>query len=50
MSYPVLLAAVVFELMSRQPRRRLLATLTTLGVVLVYGLQPASEQTARLTA
>jgi hypothetical protein len=50
MSYPVLLAAVVFELMSRRPRRRLLAALTTLGVVLVYGLQPASEQTARLTA
>ncbi|WP_432845315.1 hypothetical protein ACQPXB_30505 [Amycolatopsis sp. CA-161197] len=48
-AYPVLLAAVVLELVRRRPRPRLLACFTTLGVVLVYGVQPASEQTARLT-
>ncbi|MET7998056.1 hypothetical protein ABZU76_44940 [Amycolatopsis sp. NPDC005232] len=48
-SYPVLLSAVVLELVRRRSRPRLLACFTTLGVVLVYGLQPASEQTARLT-
>ncbi|MEV6902808.1 hypothetical protein [Amycolatopsis sp. NPDC051372] len=48
-SYPVLVAAVVLELVRRRPRPRVLACVTTLGVVLVYGLQPATEQTARLT-
>ncbi|QRP47869.1 hypothetical protein [Amycolatopsis sp. FDAARGOS 1241] len=48
-SYPVLLTAVVLELSRRRPRSRVLSCFTTLGVALVYGLQPASEQTARLT-
>ncbi len=49
-SYPVLLAAVLIELTAPRPRQRLLAACTALGVLLVYGLQPASEQTARLSA
>jgi hypothetical protein len=49
LSYVVLLTAVVAELMRRRPRPKLLTAFTTLGVVLVYGLQPASEQTARLS-
>ncbi|HWD03346.1 MAG TPA: hypothetical protein VG674_12935 [Amycolatopsis sp.] len=49
LSYPVLAAAVVVELVRRRLRPRVLAACTVLGVVLVYGLQPASEQTARLT-
>ncbi|WP_158684545.1 hypothetical protein [Amycolatopsis orientalis] len=48
-AYPVLAAAVVVELVRRRPRPRVLASCTALGVLLVYGLQPASEQTARLT-
>ncbi|WP_116204631.1 hypothetical protein [Amycolatopsis circi] len=48
-AYPVLAAAVVAELVRRRPRPRVLASCTVLGVLLVYGLQPSSEQTARLT-
>jgi hypothetical protein len=48
-AYPVLVAAVVVEITSRPPRPRLLAALTALAVLLVYGLQPASEPTARLS-
>lgn len=49
LAYPVLLAAVTLELLRRRPRPGVLTGLTVLGVVLVYGLQPASEQTARMT-
>ncbi|HET6503277.1 MAG TPA: hypothetical protein VFG87_21215 [Amycolatopsis sp.] len=49
LAYPVLLAAVVLELLRRPFRPRVLAAMTALGVVMVYGLQPASEQTARIT-
>lgn len=49
LSYPVLVTAVVFELAGVRPRPRLLGALTCLGVVFVYGLQPAAEQTARMT-
>ncbi|WP_154676149.1 hypothetical protein [Amycolatopsis benzoatilytica] len=48
-AYPVLAAAVVVELVRRRPRPRVLTWCTVLGVLLVYGLQPASEQTARIT-
>jgi hypothetical protein len=48
-SYPVLVAAVVFELAGPRPRTWLLGAMTCLGVALVYGLQPAVEQTARMT-
>jgi hypothetical protein len=48
-SYPVLVAAVLTELASPRPRPRLLAVFTALGVLLVYGLQPASEQEARMS-
>jgi hypothetical protein len=49
LAYPMLLAAVVLELLRRPLRPHVLAAMTILGVVLVYGLQPASEQTARIT-
>jgi len=49
-SYPVLLGAVLIELTAPRPRQRLLTACTALGVLLVYGLPPASEQTARLSA
>jgi hypothetical protein len=48
-SYPVLVAAVLTELAAPRPRPRLLAAFTALGVLLVYGLQPASEQAARMS-
>lgn len=48
-AYPVLVAAVLVELVSSRPRQRLVTALTTLAVLGVYGLQPASEQTARLS-
>ena len=48
-AYPVLAAAVTVELVRSRPRPRVLAALTVLGVTLIYGLQPASEQTARMT-
>jgi hypothetical protein len=48
-SYPILVAAAVLELRAAAPRPRLLAAFTALGVLLVYGLQPATEQTARLS-
>ncbi|MGH3626752.1 MAG: hypothetical protein ACRDRL_04825, partial [Sciscionella sp.] len=49
LAYPLLIISVVLELATPHPRQRLLAGLTTLGVLLVYGLQPASEQTARIS-
>ena len=49
LSYPILLAAVVLELVADRPRERLLTAYAIAGVLLVYGLQPASEQTARLS-
>ncbi|MGH3515418.1 MAG: hypothetical protein ACRDRB_24605, partial [Pseudonocardiaceae bacterium] len=49
LSYPILLAAVVLELVADRPRERLLTAYATAGVLLVYGLQPASEETARLS-
>lgn len=49
-SYPILVAAVLTELTAARPRPRLLAAFTALGVLLVYGLQPASEQAARMSA
>jgi hypothetical protein len=48
-SYPVLVAAALTELAAARPRPRLLAAFTALGVLLVYGLQPASEQEARMS-
>lgn len=49
LAYPVLIAAVLVELVSSRPRQRLIACLTVLAVVGVYGLQPAIEQTARIS-
>lgn len=48
LSYPVLVAAFVLELLRYQPRNRVLSCYTLLGVLGVYGLQPAVEQVARL--
>jgi hypothetical protein len=48
-SYPILVAAMLAEVAAPRPRPRLLAVLTALGVLLVYGLQPASEQAARMS-
>jgi hypothetical protein len=48
-AYPLLVAAVLAELASARPRPRLLAAFTVLGVLLVYGLQSASEQEARMS-
>jgi len=48
-SYPILVAAMVAEVAAARPRPRLLAAFTALGVLLVYGLQPASEQAARMS-
>jgi hypothetical protein len=48
LSYPILLAAVVLELLRYTPRTWLLSVYTVLGVVFVYGLQPAVEEVARL--
>jgi hypothetical protein len=49
LSYPTLLAAVVIELVADRPRERLLTAYAAAGVLFIYGLQPASEQTARLS-
>jgi hypothetical protein len=48
-AYPLLVAAVLTELASARPRQRLLVAFTVLGVLLVYGLQSASEQEARMS-
>jgi hypothetical protein len=48
LSYPILVAAVVLELLRYTPRTWFLSGYTLLGVVFVYGLQPAVEQVARL--
>jgi hypothetical protein len=48
LSYPLLVAAVVLELLRHQPRTGVMSCYTTLGVLGVYGLQPASEEVARL--
>ncbi|WP_245617326.1 hypothetical protein [Amycolatopsis taiwanensis] len=48
LSYPLLVAAVVLELLRYQPRNWVLSCYTTLGVLGVYALQPAVEQVARL--
>lgn len=48
LSYPVLVAAVVLELLRYTPRTWFLSGYTALGVLFVYGLQPAVEQVARL--
>jgi hypothetical protein len=48
-AYPLLVGAALAELTLARPRPRLLAALTALGVLLVYGLQPASEQEARMS-
>jgi hypothetical protein len=48
-AYPLLAAAVLAELTAARPRPRVLAVLTALGVLLIYGLQPASEQEARMS-
>ncbi|MGH3627391.1 MAG: hypothetical protein ACRDRL_08140, partial [Sciscionella sp.] len=48
LSYPVLIVAVLIELLAADSRQRVLTAFTMLGVVLVYGLQPASEQVARM--
>ncbi|HEV7909443.1 MAG TPA: hypothetical protein VGP03_14950 [Pseudonocardiaceae bacterium] len=47
-SYPMLVGAMAVELLRTAPRPGLLAALTALGVGGVYGLQPASQQIARL--
>lgn len=46
LAYPLLVAAMAVEL--RRPSTWRLTVLTSLGVVLVYGLQPAVQQHARL--
>jgi len=48
LSYPLLVAAVVLELLRYRPRTGLLSLYTLVGVLGVYGLQPAVEQVARL--
>ena len=48
-AYPILVAAMLAEVTAARPRPRLLAAFTALGVLLVYGLQPASEQAARMS-
>ncbi|MFD2416684.1 hypothetical protein [Amycolatopsis pigmentata] len=48
LSFPLLVGAVVLELLRYQPRNWVLGVYTTLGVLGVYGLQPAVEQVARL--
>jgi hypothetical protein len=46
-AYPLLLVAVVLELLRHKPRAAVLGVLTVLGVFGVYGLQPAVEEVAR---
>ncbi|WP_116111820.1 hypothetical protein, partial [Amycolatopsis ruanii] len=48
LSYPLLVAAVVLELLRYRPRTWLLSLYTLLGVLGVYGLQPAIQEVARL--
>ncbi|HKS45861.1 MAG TPA: hypothetical protein VJT49_12265 [Amycolatopsis sp.] len=48
LSYPALIAAVMFELLRYKPRNWLLSLYTAIGVIMVYGLQPAVEEEARL--
>lgn len=48
LSYPVLIAAGVLELIRPDRRTWVLALITVAAVVLVYGLQPAVESAARL--
>lgn len=48
LSYPVLIAAGVLELIRPDRRTWVLAVITVAAVVLVYGLQPAVESAARL--
>jgi len=48
MAYPVLIAAVVVELLRYQPRNWLMTLYTLAGVLFVYGLQPAVEPEARM--
>ncbi|GHE84657.1 hypothetical protein GCM10017786_15520 [Amycolatopsis deserti] len=48
LSYPLLVAAVVLELLRYRPRTWLLSLYTLVGVLGVYGLQPAVEEVARL--
>src|SRR5437660_12337699 len=39
-AYPLLVAAMLAELTAARPRPRLLAALTALGALLIYGAQP----------
>ncbi|GHF67665.1 hypothetical protein FHX82_003677 [Amycolatopsis bartoniae] len=48
LAYPLLIASVVLELLRYQPRTWFMSGYTLLGVVFVYGLQPAVEEVARL--
>ncbi|HVW44791.1 MAG TPA: hypothetical protein VHC18_25930 [Amycolatopsis sp.] len=48
LAYPVLIAAVILELLRYEPRTWFLTAYTLVGVVFVYGLQPAVEAEARL--
>ncbi|GAA4660720.1 MULTISPECIES: hypothetical protein [Amycolatopsis] len=48
LAYPLLVAAVVLELLRYQPRTWFMSGYTLLGVVFVYGVQPAVEEIARL--
>lgn len=46
--FPLLVAALVVELARPRPRTGVLALITALGVLAVYGLQPAVEPVARV--
>ncbi|WP_186382917.1 hypothetical protein, partial [Amycolatopsis rhizosphaerae] len=48
LGYPLLIAAVVLELLRFQPRTWYLTAYTVVGVFFVYGLQPSVEEVARL--
>ncbi|WP_188316601.1 oligosaccharide flippase family protein [Solihabitans fulvus] len=48
LSYPVLLVAFVAEVAGRRPRGWVLTLLTGAGLVMIYGLQPAVQEVARL--
>ncbi|KAA9149740.1 hypothetical protein FPZ12_042605 [Amycolatopsis acidicola] len=48
LAYPVLIAAVVLELLRYAPRTWVMSAYTLVGVFFVYGLQPAVEEVARL--
>ncbi|HVV11406.1 hypothetical protein [Amycolatopsis sp.] len=48
LAYPILVSAVVLELLRYTPRTWFLSAYTLVGVIFVYGLQPAVEEVARL--